>query len=259
MRIASNHGLLLVALSILGLGGCGSSIVCEGPACEDGGGGTTTTTPATGGAGGFGAGGVAPVGGSGGASPICGNGVAEPGEDCDGDDVPGEPACASAFCTADCVLDESACEPFCGDGLVNGEELCDGAQLASATCEELVPGSPGGELACASDCASYDVTSCTDPLDCGNGVIDRGETCDGMNFGGLTCESFGFGFGELVCNASCNIVANLCSSCGNGVIDGSEQCDGAELLGQSCASLGYAGGALACSTMCLYDVAGCTF
>jgi hypothetical protein len=257
MRIAVNSGLARIATTVLGLVGCSSTIVCEGPSCEEGGGGTSPSTTVT--SGGGGDGGVAAVGGFGGAGPICGNGVAEPGEDCDGADVPEEPECASAFCSADCVLDESACQPFCGDGLVSGEELCDGAQLAGATCEELVPDSPGGDLACSPDCQSYDVSSCTNPSNCGNGVLDPGETCDGMNFGGLTCASFGFGFGELVCNASCNIVANLCSSCGNGVIDASEQCDGMDLQGQSCVALGYGGGVLACSLNCSYDVAGCTF
>jgi hypothetical protein len=202
--------------------------------------------------------GGADVGGSG-AGAICGNGVLEDGEECDGSDFPEEPECPSAFCLAHCVLDESGCQPFCGDGLVQGDELCDGAQLAGATCEELVPGSPGGELACASDCASNDLSRCTIPSNCGNGLIDAGEACDGMNFGGLTCESFGFGFGQLACNASCNIVANGCSSCGDGIANAGEQCDGLDLGGQSCVGFGYGSGVLACAPNCTYDLGGCTF
>ena len=38
------------------------------------------------------------------------------------------------------------------------------------------------------------------PSPCGNGTIDDGEECDGDDLGGETCESLGFGEGELVCN-----------------------------------------------------------
>lgn len=253
---ASHAGWALLLGSLLGLLGCGSLIVCEGPACKGGGGSSAAASGSDGGAA-PGVGGAA-VGGAGVGGAICGNGVLEDGEACDGADFLGEPKCAAAVCLASCVLDESGCEPFCGDGLVQGEELCDGTQLAGASCEELVLGSPGGELACASDCASYDLSRCTIPSNCGNGAIDPGETCDGTSFGGLTCESFGFGFGQLACNASCNVVANGCSSCGNGVINSGEQCDGRDLGGLSCVALGYGGGTLSCAPNCTYDVAGCT-
>ena len=45
---------------------------------------------------------------------------------------------------------------------------------------------------------------------CGNGKIDPGETCDGMDFGGATCQSLGLGAGMLACTASCHIVASGC-------------------------------------------------
>jgi hypothetical protein len=80
-----------------------------------------------------------------------------------------------------------------------------------------------------------------------------------MNFGGLTCASFGFGFGELACNMSCNIVANGCSSCGDGIANAGEQCDGLDLGGQSCVGFGYGSGVLACAPNCVYDLMGCTF
>jgi hypothetical protein len=46
---------------------------------------------------------------------------------------------------------------------------------------------------------------------CGNGKIDPGETCDGMDFGGVTCQSLGLGAGMLACTASCHIVASGCA------------------------------------------------
>ena len=257
MRTTLASAWALSFASLFGALGCESSIVCEGAACEDGSGGTDPTTTT----GGAGVRGVDPplVGGAGGggASPLCGNGFVEAGEECDGADLPREPPCSTAICTAQCVVDASSCEPSCGDGLVEGEELCDGAQLAGATCQELVPGSPGGVLACAVDC-TYDVSQCTIPSNCGNGVIDVGEACDGMNFGGLTCESLGFAGGALACNASCNIVANGCSSCGNGIVNAGEQCDGVDFQGVTCGSLGYPQGTLTCTPSCSFDVSGCS-
>jgi hypothetical protein len=48
------------------------------------------------------------------------------------------------------------------------------------------------------------------PMNCGNGVIDPGEQCDGSEFGGKTCSSIGLGSGNLICNAFCGLVASGC-------------------------------------------------
>lgn len=48
------------------------------------------------------------------------------------------------------------------------------------------------------------------PNNCGNGVKDPGELCDGNDFGGKTCESIGLGTGDLICNSFCGIVASNC-------------------------------------------------
>ncbi|MEM7160645.1 MAG: VCBS repeat-containing protein, partial [Myxococcota bacterium] len=44
---------------------------------------------------------------------------------------------------------------------------------------------------------------------CGNGVIDDDETCDGDDLGGATCADFGGETGELSCNA-CQIDSSAC-------------------------------------------------
>jgi hypothetical protein len=65
------------------------------------------------------------------------------------------------------------------------------------------------------------------PSDCGNGTIDRGEACDGEDFGGATCESLGAGTGELACTSSCEILTALCvqvESC-NDLLDNDENGD----------------------------------
>jgi hypothetical protein len=46
---------------------------------------------------------------------------------------------------------------------------------------------------------------------CGNGMIDPGENCDGMNLNGMTCTSLGYGGGTLTCSPSCKFVTAGCS------------------------------------------------
>ncbi len=64
--------------------------------------------------------------------------------------------------------------------------------------------------------------------DCGNGVINPGEECDGTQIGNATCPS---GQGTVKCSNTCKLDYTACSStptqkCGNGIIDVGETCDG---------------------------------
>ena len=45
---------------------------------------------------------------------------------------------------------------------------------------------------------------------CGNGSRDIGEECDMTGFGELTCETLGFGAGDLICNLICGIDTSEC-------------------------------------------------
>jgi len=64
--------------------------------------------------------------------------------------------------------------------------------------------------------------------ECGNGVLESGEDCDGSDFGGQTCGDFGCSAGNLTCTAQCTIDSSSCSSCpvcdNNGVCDSGEDC-----------------------------------
>jgi hypothetical protein len=40
--------------------------------------------------------------------------------------------------------------------------------------------------------------------------MQESEECDGQDFGGQTCQSFGFASGTLVCNSSCNVDLSEC-------------------------------------------------
>lgn len=113
------------------------------------------------------------------------------------------------------------------------------------------------------------VTSCSDGTStnpsetCGDGIVDRSETCDGSNLGNATCESLGFGPGTLACSSDCkSFNATQCGAptgCGDSVKDGVEVCDGSDLGGQTCAGLGLGSGNLGCQLNCLgFESGGCS-
>jgi len=61
---------------------------------------------------------------------------------------------------------------------------------------------------------------------CGNGVAEGSEECDGADLKGLTCDAVLAGAsGTLGCSADCKLVRDQCQLCGNGVREGTEQCD----------------------------------
>ena len=97
---------------------------------------------------------------------------------------------------------------------------------------------------------------------CGDGIVDPGEECDGLNLDGHRCEEYGYHGGTLSCTDSCTISTGLCSGsgvCGDGTIqpDNGEECESGDLNGATCFSLGYYGGALSCSESCLFDESDC--
>lgn len=81
---------------------------------------------------------------------------------------------------------------------------------------------------------------------CGNGVIDEGEQCDGADFGGAVCSTFGFSGGALVCGFTCSVVPTGCvpkEACNDGMdndddgdVDcGDADCEGAPACVDGCA------------------------
>ena len=96
--------------------------------------------------------------------------------------------------------------------------------------------------------------------ECGNGIIESGEQCDGLDFGTTTCATFGTPGGSLVCTPDCKIIYSGCGSsptCGDGIKNGTEQCDGQDFGGVTCETLGIAGGALTCTADCMLNTATC--
>jgi len=62
---------------------------------------------------------------------------------------------------------------------------------------------------------------------CGNGVIEVGEECDGVELGNATCDSKGFYCGALACLQDCTLDTTNCvsGSCGDGMLQCNEVCE----------------------------------
>ena len=164
--------------------------------------------------------------------PLCGNGVIDGKEKCDGSNFVGK-SCASygfnsgSLSCVNCQIIKSGCsnisdpndsdEPdqpasVCGNGVIEGNEDCDSTNFDGATCVDY--GFASGNLICnncrvvTSSCVSAPVV----PTQvCNNTVIEGTEQCEGTNFNGKTCATYGFNTGNLSCN-NCQIINSGCSN-----------------------------------------------
>ncbi len=197
----------------------------------------------------------------------CGNGVWEYPEECDGDELRGATCESLGYsggtlaCSAECTYDTSGCEtgPICGNGIKEDGEECDGEDLDGESCESM--GFEDGNLSCSDDC-TFDVGECTgEGPECGNGILEYGEECDGEDLDGESCESMGFEDGDLHCSDSCTFDTSECTGetvlCGDGIIDEGEDCDGDNLGEENCRTQGFDGGTLTCDDTCSFDTTGC--
>jgi len=125
------------------------------------------------------------------------------------------------------------------------------------TCGTL-PGREADRMSAFVVSRSNSYPACFVPDNCGNGVVDPGEDCDGLNLNGGTCAGEGFVGGTLACTSSCTYDTSQCHNCGNNVIDVGEVCDGTQLI-DDCSTFGCSGGLLLCNGTCSgYDQSGCT-
>ena len=161
----------------------------------------------------------------------CSNGVVEQGETCD---------------------PPSSCPTDCDDGDVcTADTMTGSSQNCNVACQhQTIATCTNGDGCCPSTCNSLNDTDCSP--DCGNGVVEQGETCDPpsscptdcddgdvcttdtmtgsaqncdvacQNQAITTCTN-----GDGCCPSGCDAVTDTdCSSvCGNNVVEPGEQCD----------------------------------
>ncbi len=137
-------------------------------------------------------------------------------------------------------------ELSCGDGFTetSSGEVCDPglppsvpASLGTSTCLDFLDtfGNPfvEGDLDCNDDCLDFDTISC---FTCGNTYKENPEECDGNDFGGNSCTTWGFSGGSLACTVDCRVSTAACEVKENeGGVSGSGRSGG----GSGSASTGF--------------------
>lgn len=95
--------------------------------------------------------------------------------------------------------------------------------------------------------------------ECGNGLVEDGEDCDGTDLADGTCTTEGFDGGELACTTRCTFDTAACTSftCGDGEINGAEACEAGDLGGATCEGAGFGAGEVTCTDGCELDFTGC--
>ncbi len=247
-------------------------------------------------------------------SPTCGNGIVEPGETCDPasscptsctdgnactiDQMTGSSAncnvscshtsitacvagdgCCPAGCSANT---DSDCSPSCGNGVVEKGETCDPASSCPASCDDgnacTIDHITGSNANCNVSCSHTTITTCVSgdgccpagcnanndsdcSPNCGNGVVEKGETCDPKSScptscnDGKACTVDQMTGSKANCNVSCshttittcvsgdgccpagcnaNDDSDCSPKCGNGVVEKGETCDPKSSCPTSC-------------------------
>lgn len=67
------------------------------------------------------------------------------------------------------------------------------------------------------------------PSECGNGIAEPGEGCDGSDFRGETCQTLGYSGGQLVCTSICHVDTSGCFCAGGAIFPGDGAGNGPEL------------------------------
>lgn len=206
---------------------------------------------------------------------VCGNGVIEGTEVCDQTNLNGQDCTSiegnftggTLTCSNSCTFVTTQCttgNEQCNNDILEAGEDCDGSLLGTATCQ-TVGNYVGGTLGCTTTC-DFDVSQCVPPAGCGDGAVDAGEDCDGVNLDGNDCTTIGGNYtgGTLTCNGDCTFNESQCTTtpptCGNGTLDTGEECEGTNLGGQTCADVGPylpGVGTLACDGTCHFDTTQC--
>lgn len=160
---------------------------------------------------------------------FCGDGVIGAGEQCDGDALPTvtaaceQPDLTQLSCSESCtIVDGGVCgealDGLCGNGKLDEGELCDGDLFrdGAQACPFNMSEVENPVYSCLGSCRLVDVSqACQSFSECGNGVIEEGEQCDGdliseTALAGISCNAKETRDAtDPRCSSSCQIT-NVC-------------------------------------------------
>jgi len=118
-----------------------------------------------------------------------------------------------AACLPACATQASGIGGSAGSTDTGGTGGSGGATTTTSGGAGGAMGGAGGQTTTSSTSSSTSSSTTTSSTvdNCGDGVKDPDEQCDGGDFGGKTCQSIGFAGGLLQCNNFCAIVASGCT------------------------------------------------
>jgi len=172
----------------------------------------------------------------------------------DDSDCSGSKICVSTICI----------EPHCVNQVKDADEQgvdCGGADCVQCTVEDHCTNGVKDQDEEDVDCGGEDCAEC---IECGNNQVERGETCDGNDFGSITecgdLPGFVSGTGTLTCDLqTCHFDTSQCikvpAVCGNGIVEEGEQCEGG-VGAKTCEYFGFDNGSLSC-VKCMYNTSQC--
>lgn len=188
-------------------------------------------------------------------------------------------------CKPNCHIDYSNCikreKPnTCGNNALDAEEQCDGSlfadpydgtKLNSSLCSDFSAYFNDGTLKCNDNC-TYDTSECVfhepETPYCGDGILQKGEMCDGSNFlGGIShlCTDWDSRYieGTVQC-IKCKPDFSLCikdNICGDKKLSDAELCDGNLFLADETSCSAWTkrmeSGTVKCNANCSIDLSPC--
>ncbi len=209
-------------------------------------------------------------------------------DDCIADNVgrvscsyfPNEKPCQGGYCSQGrCDTNIVVEAVICKFKNLNTEQRCysdKGRCFGKRICKADLKGRKEEKIVWKSSCSKEEITTTIDGKDkdiefncivpqCGNGVLEDGEFCDGNEFSISKYCADALSYyrqGSLKCNQGCRVDFSECilKTCGNGKLDVLEDCEGNlfDDRAKSCSDIyPFIGGTLRCSPNCKSDTSGC--
>lgn len=125
-----------------------------------------------------------------------------------------ETLCIDGTCSNNCDVTDGG-----NKSCINFNGICEFGE--GCTCDDCINQSTMCDI---NNICNENGEFCIPLPNCGNDILEQGEECDTSNFGGLSCISYDFDEGGLICNPTCLINTSRCENYNDGNIDDEIEC-----------------------------------